>query len=328
MPGPPAAAADALPQAVDAVEQALRELRRHALNEGQAEHLATMELAASALKASLTTTLPTTCQPLAEGAEKKSYKRKHRTAQETSSMSLERQNEFADAAHVQRGLYPELPYTLFPSTFEVPVSAPWPPNLHGKTLRVCEFRQLYRYKKLDAGIVAAMDAIGFVWDLSDHQWETKVAAIATFQRLHGHLAVPTGFVVPENDPQWHVDHHGLRLGRLVVALRTRADKLSPAKRQQLQSLGFIWTIQASISWQDKMEALSIFRHLHGHVNVPQKFEVPAKDIAWPKRLWHMKLGVVVSTLRTRRPKLPPARIAELDAMGFLWTMYKNKGPKT
>ncbi|KDO24950.1 hypothetical protein SPRG_09595 [Saprolegnia parasitica CBS 223.65] len=313
MPGAPAA--DALPQAVDAVEQALRELRRHALDESQAQQLATMELAASALKASLAAKHPTTtttCRSLAEGAEKKSYKRKHRTAQETSSMSLERQNEFADAARV----------------FHVPVSAPWPPYLQGRTLRVCEFRQLYRYKKLDAGIVAAMDAIAFVWDLSDHQWETKVAAIATFQRLHGHLAVPTGFVVPENDPQWHVDHHGLRLGRLVVALRTRADKLSPAKRQQLQALGFIWTVQASISWQDKMEALSIFRHLHGHVNVPQKFEVPAKDLAWPKRLWHMKLGVVVSTLRTRRPKLPPTRIAELDGMGFLWTMYKNKVVKT
>ncbi|OQR91236.1 Carboxyvinyl-carboxyphosphonate phosphorylmutase [Achlya hypogyna] len=301
--------------ALDAIAQAIDVLKRHAYEDMQLQQLSSIEVAVAGFRASL---------GAPESPRPTSYKRKRRSPEDCCSMSLERQAEFAEAARVQRSLHPQLPYTLFLSTFDVPRADPWPAHLQGKSLRVCDFRQVYRYNKLDPAIVAAMDAISFVWDLSEYQWESKLAALETYHRLHGHVAVPTGFVVPIDDPAWHPDHHGLRLGKLVVAMRNRAEKLTPMKRQQLQRLGFVWTVQASISWHDKTEALGIFRHLHGHVNVPQKFEVPAKDASWPRRLWHMKLGVVVSTLRTRRLKLPSAHVAELDAMGFVWTVHKKQ----
>ncbi|CAN0389494.1 unnamed protein product [Discosporangium mesarthrocarpum] len=40
------------------------------------------------------------------------------------------------------------------------------------------------------------------------------------------------------------------------------------------------------------EALSCFKTLKGHLNVPPKFEVPA-ETNWPDDLWSMQLGKMV-----------------------------------
>jgi hypothetical protein len=64
--------------------------------------------------------------------------------------------------------------------------------------------------------------------------------------------------------------------------------------------------KALLSWYRRLEELIVFKHIHGHYNVPQKCTL------FPK------LGSWVNKQRYTRQKLSIEKVRALDAIGFDW----------
>ena len=74
----------------------------------------------------------------------------------------------------------------------------WPGNPYlGPWIR--RQRHVRKVNRLDRRRVEQLDALGFVWDFLDHQWESQYAALAEFRKQYGHCRVST---LSRPTPRW------------------------------------------------------------------------------------------------------------------------------
>ena len=77
-----------------------------------------------------------------------------------------------------------------------------------------------------------LDELGFVWTrYKIVPWATKIELLEKYKRIHGDLLVSKDYVDPETK---------VRLGGLVDRLRQSRDTLNIARKQELESIGFVW----------------------------------------------------------------------------------------
>jgi DNA-binding TFAR19-related protein (PDSD5 family) len=141
-----------------------------------------------------------------------------------------------------------------------------------------------------------LNDLGFVWDPLTHQWEKNFKALVAYKAEFGDCLVPKTLI-----------YRGLNLGSWVNTLRSVKDKLTPERRQRLNDLGFVWDIKAYY-WEKNFEALVAYKAEFGDCLVPQKFIYLG-----------LKLGIWVSTQRSKKETLTPERIQRLNDLGFAWT---------
>ena len=214
-----------------------------------------------------------------------------------------------------------------PIAFVVPSEAPWPEETWGLRLgnRVHDIRGSETYVKGHPERRAELDALGFVWDDVGRRWATVHAALRAFKGVHGHLRVPAHFLVP-TAPPWPEEVRGLKLGGRVSKIRLSEHfvKDHPERRAALDALGFVWRPRAQ-QWGQVRAALLAYRGLHGHLQVPYAFVVPAAA-PWPEELWELKLGLRAHSIRAQETyvKDHPERRLELDAMGFVWDALRPR----
>ena len=91
----------------------------------------------------------------------------------------------------------------------------------------------------------------------------------------------------------------------------KSGKLSDERIAQLDAIGFEWEI--SSSWAERLQQLEEYKAIHGNCRVPQRYKE------------NPSLGIWVNTQRHRfkSGKLPDEQIAQLEAIGFQWSAYKN-----
>ncbi|OQR97093.1 hypothetical protein ACHHYP_12715 [Achlya hypogyna] len=194
-----------------------------------------------------------------------------------------------------------------PNAWRVPTSP--------RPLDVARLRRMYASGQAPYETVAALDALGFVWDPIAFKWSTRLAALSVYQRIHGDVLVPRGFVIPVGDMQWPRDAWNLKLGVFVHNVRSGRAVLSPKQLEQLEHLGFVWD-PVEHHWIMHIAALKAYKALHGDVCVPQRFIVPPD---WADtRLHGLRLGRFVNSLRTRR--LSESQAATVAALGFVYNM--------
>ncbi|RHY42732.1 hypothetical protein DYB38_012179 [Aphanomyces astaci] len=195
---------------------------------------------------------------------------------------------------------------------------PWPPVCAGLRLghRVSQLRM--HAADLDADDVAALNALGFVWNVyADRLHQVILPALVVYQSLHGHPHVPLPFVVPSDDSTWPQFLHRFRLGNAVPALRSSDD---PAVRTALAAAGIDLTQSKSdFKWTSQvLPALETFVRLRGHCDVPQAFVVPANDPDWPVATWSLSLGLIVRNVRRGHAYTGVMHKQVLTSLGFLW----------
>ena len=105
-------------------------------------------------------------------------------------------------------------------------------------------RAAKRYKRpIMAERAKRLDEIGFIWMLIEPMsWEKMFAALVDFRKMHGHC----------NVPQKSREYKSLeqkRLGKWVNSQRTAnfRGKLNPARKQQLDSIGFVWNLRPNLA---------------------------------------------------------------------------------
>ncbi len=127
-------------------------------------------------------------------------------------------------------------------------------------------------------------------------WDFRFGEMLAFKATEGHCNVP------QREPY-------KALGQWASDQRTRwhAGKLSPDRVKRLESLGFVWDLEAE-RWKANYEALVAFKRKEGHCNVPSAFpDEPALGHWLGNQRAFMSKG-----------KLAADRIRLLEAVGITW----------
>ncbi|EQC25162.1 hypothetical protein SDRG_16960, partial [Saprolegnia diclina VS20] len=173
-----------------------------------------------------------------------------------------------------------------------------------------------------AGTIDALDKatlveFGLVWDLAFHAlWPDILAFLqlwATQRKTLHDDAVLT------SDVLWPPALLQQPIGYYLTLLDVHEDAAAPSHRSILDAFGFDYDRR----WQNKLEALELYRLQHGSTDVPTGYVVPSTDEAsspWPLALQGLRLGDIVVWLRELRPHMEERKVMELDALGFTWEL--------
>jgi hypothetical protein len=143
------------------------------------------------------------------------------------------------------------------------------------------------------------------------RWDNHIKELLEFKKAHGHCDVPNRYEVDSALTRW------------VNSIRNdHAWKLSPARRKQLDELGFQHKRDAStglpslrkgwreMRWKKHKAALLDFQAEHGHCNVPSEYPDNRSLGSWAR---HVRNGSY---------KITYEQAKELEEMGF---PCRNKG---
>jgi superfamily II DNA or RNA helicase len=149
--------------------------------------------------------------------------------------------------------------------------------------------------------IAALDALGFVWDAVQNRFDTGLAELTAYVDTHDDARVPQGFVTAT----------GFKLGAWCSERRTerRLRRLSADRVRELDALGFIWNLFED-SFNQGVAELTKYVAEHCDARVPQTY----------KTTTGFNLGTWCSERRKQRKRgqLAAERVAALDALGFVW----------
>ena len=153
--------------------------------------------------------------------------------------------------------------------------------------------------------IAALDAIGMVWDVPDYLWEQNYNAAVRYHRANGHLNVPADYV----------DADGIRLGAWLNAVRSckkgqnRRAELTAEQTARLDALGMNWVGKHNATWDAAYAEACRYKQEHGDLNVPSSY-VTENGI---------RLGRWVRSQReVYETTLSEARKKKLDILGMVW----------
>ena len=137
--------------------------------------------------------------------------------------------------------------------------------------------------------------LGFVWNKFKEQWGQGFKFLENYKNREGHCLVPYNHI--EDD---------FRLGQWVTVQRSRKEKITAARIQELEGIGFIWDSQAD-QWEAGYTALVKFKEREGNC------QVHGDHIESDYRL-----GQWVGKQRSIKSKLPEDLLNRLNEIGFIW----------
>ena len=153
--------------------------------------------------------------------------------------------------------------------------------------------------------IAALDAIGMVWDVPDHLWERNYLAATKYHSEHGHLDVPSDYV----------DDSGVRLGTWLCALRSwkkgqnKRAELNEEQVASLDALGMNWAGRHNTAWETAYAEACKYRQSHGDLDVPSTYVSESG----------VRLGRWIRSQREAyKTTLSDSRKEKLDALGMIW----------
>jgi len=166
----------------------------------------------------------------------------------------------------------------------------------------CNSRRLERKDgTLNAERVAALDALGFVWDQLQDDFERGVDELAAYVQTYGDARVPKSYSTPS----------GLKLGHWCSKRRSdhKAGKLDAERVAALDALGFVWDPFRD-AFDRGLAELATYVRAEKDGHVPRKHATPSG----------FKLGIWCNRQRAdrRAGRLSTERVAALDALGFAW----------
>jgi hypothetical protein len=151
-----------------------------------------------------------------------------------------------------------------------------------------------------------LDAIGFDWKanrnkLKHTDWNLRFEQLCDFQKQHGHCNVPR---VYDPNPQ---------LGLWVGTQRAfkKQDRLTEKREARLNAIGFLWGPQnghEKPKWTLRFEELEVFKKVHSHCNVPQRYSPNPQLGHWVMRQRNSYTKSIMSAERKDK----------LDSIGFVW----------
>jgi superfamily II DNA or RNA helicase len=145
-----------------------------------------------------------------------------------------------------------------------------------------------------------LDAIGFVWEVLESEWQEGFASLKQFKAREGHCLVPA----------LHIEG-AFKLGGWVRNQRINIDKIPAERRNRLDNISFVWDVLEG-GWEEGFTALTTFKLREGHCFVPFKHIEGS-----------FKLGGWVDKQRNRIDTMHAERRKRLDDIGFVWNARES-----
>ena len=149
--------------------------------------------------------------------------------------------------------------------------------------------------------IQRLNSLDFSWDRRADKWEECFAALQKFHKREGHCHVAKGHEVG-----------GPKLVTWVHNQRTNKVQLTPDQIQRLNSLDFSWNRHAD-QWEKGFAALQKFHKREGHCHVAKGHQVDG-----------LKLGVWVTSQRSKKKQLTSDQLKRLHSLGFSWDANAEK----
>jgi hypothetical protein len=143
--------------------------------------------------------------------------------------------------------------------------------------------------------VLELNELGFIWGRLQSPWNLIVESLLCYKSVHGHLDVPTDYVVNSKYkpcPDYPVATWGVELGVICNNIRSRnfyiGGASGPERVEQLVNMGFVFDKSEAL-FDKLLRAAKEYKVRQGGnirtLRVPQKFVVPegGKD-GWPEDL--------------------------------------------
>lgn len=135
--------------------------------------------------------------------------------------------------------------------------------------------QLRAYKKSGEGRVyltservAALEAIGMVWDVPDYYWEQNYRAAEAYYKAHGNLKMAHDYE----------DENGIRIGTWLSKMRNlrtgtnyQGTELTEEQIKRLETIGMQWETRYDDAWKRNFEAVRHYKERNGHLNIPATY---------------------------------------------------------
>ena len=104
---------------------------------------------------------------------------------------------------------------------------------------VADQRTHRNQSKLSETRIERLNALGFVWDVLQYQWELGFAALAAFAKEYGHCIVKQS-----------ASFNDVKLGQWITVQRQnyRTSRISDERVQRLEAIGFVWDA-AEHAWE-------------------------------------------------------------------------------
>lgn len=203
----------------------------------------------------------------------------------------------------------------------VPVTFPQNPKL-GRWITL----QRHNYKRRRNGLkspmslnrIESLESIGFEWECSKRStWIHMFSKLKGYKETKGHCLVPQNF---KENP---------KLGRWVDKQRHsykcrkegKSTPLSLSQIEQLEDIGFVWSINKQQSWPEMYQELKKYHKVNGNCLVPANFDDSPKLGRWvSQQRYHYK--------RWCSGKQSPMdtdveRIQKLESIGFSWNVPRK-----
>ena len=143
--------------------------------------------------------------------------------------------------------------------------------------------------------VGRLDNIGFVFDVTAHQWDLGFGYLVAYKKEFGDCFVKSTF-----------QYQNYSLGPWVSHQRNKKDKLTPEQFNSLNKIGFIWDPFES-NWDRGFGFLASYYKEFGTCL-----------IATNTLYQEYKLGQWVNVQRTKKAEMKTKRIALLNGLDFIW----------
>lgn len=153
---------------------------------------------------------------------------------------------------------------------------------------------------LNADRKKRLDDLFFIWNVTESAWEEGFRHLQAFYDREGNCLVPANLI--END---------FKLGVWVGTQRSNIKQISSEKRERLEALNFVWDPHES-SWYQGFEHLKLFVLKEGHCLVPTSFSTE-----------DFNLGTWVTSQRSKKTRLAPYKIEQLNSLGFVWDTIEH-----
>ncbi len=158
-------------------------------------------------------------------------------------------------------------------------------------------RTVYKKDKLSKERIQKLEAIDFVWDPTDTEWEALYSALCNFQMHSGHCKVPARYPLNKKLATW--------VSLLRVAFHE--GKLPQDKIIRLETIGFDWD-PFETAWQENFLKLCKFNELNEHMNISSTNPETKPLANWAsKQREQYEDGL-----------LAEEKISKLVAIGFIW----------
>jgi len=146
---------------------------------------------------------------------------------------------------------------------------------------------------------------GWVWGVSEYQWEQGFSYLKTYVEREGHARIVQSYKTEDD----------YNLGSWVTNKRSTKERLTSEQINRLESLsGWAWDV-LEYQWEQGFSYLKVYIEQEGHALVSAKYKT---DDGY-------KLGMWVTSQRSNKNSLTPDRRTRLESLsGWVWDVLEFK----